>query len=268
LIGPELASVLATIITRLRSNNSGSVKLVSRFDPYERRAGAPLPHLFQRGRGGRSLVISPPSANKLINKAIVAANLMDTSGDPLAFTAHDFRRMFATEIVANGLPVHIAARLLGHASLATTQAYLAVFQEDLIRSYRSFLDQRRSSRPASEYREPTNQEWTEFQQHFQVRKLELGDCGRPYGTPCAHEHACIRCPMLRVDPRQRDRLIGIIGNLTDRITEANMNGWLGEAQGLRTSLEAAKGKLTSLTKNPAGPSSTTHLGMPIIGLPR
>jgi hypothetical protein len=77
------------------------------------------------------------------------------------------RRMFATEVVSNGLPVHIAARLLGHASLATTQAYLAVFQEDLIRSYRSFLDQRRSSRPASECREPSDQEWTEFQQHFQ-----------------------------------------------------------------------------------------------------
>jgi hypothetical protein len=53
--------------------------------------------------------------------------------------------------------------------------------------------------------------------------------------------------MLRVDPRQRDRLIGIIRNLTDRITEANMNGWPGEAQGLQTSLQAAKGKLASLS---------------------
>jgi hypothetical protein len=24
-------------------------------------------------------------------------------------------------------------------------------------------------------------------------------CDRPYGTPCAHEHACIRCPMLRTE---------------------------------------------------------------------
>jgi site-specific recombinase XerD len=264
LVGPELASVLATIITRLRSINGGSVKLISRFDTYERSASAPLPHLFQRSRGGRSLVISPPTANKLINKAIAAANLMNTSGQPLTCTAHDFRRMFATEIVANGLPVHIAARLLGHASLATTQAYLAVFQEDLIRSYRSFLDQRRSSRPASEYREPTDEEWTEFQQHFQVRKLELGDCGRPYGTPCSHEHACIRCPMLRVDPRQRDRLIGIIRNLTDRITEATMNGWLGEARGLTTSLQAANGKLASLTRTDGSRRPVTDLGIPII----
>lgn len=89
-----------------------------------------------------------------------------------------------------GLPVHIAARLLGHHNLATTQAYLAVFQDDLVRSYRAFIDQRRALRPTAKYREPTDEEWTEFQDHFQLRKLELGTCGRPYGTPCAHEHAC------------------------------------------------------------------------------
>jgi len=97
--------------------------------------------------------------------------------------------MFATDAVTGGLPVHIAARLLGHASLTTTQAYLAVFQDDLVRSYRSFVDARRAVRPAAEYREPTDDEWREFQQHFELRKLELGTCGRPYGTPCKHEHA-------------------------------------------------------------------------------
>jgi hypothetical protein len=32
------------------------------------------------------------------------------------------------------LPVHIVARLLGHANLSTTQAYMAVFDEELVRS--------------------------------------------------------------------------------------------------------------------------------------
>ena len=35
-----------------------------------------------------------------------------------------------------------------------------------------------------------------------------------------HEHACIRCPMLRVDPQQLHRLQAITENLTERITEA------------------------------------------------
>ncbi|MDG4857752.1 hypothetical protein P8605_06210 [Streptomyces sp. T-3] len=55
--------------------------------------------------------------------------------------------MFATGAVTGGLPVHIAARILGHKTLTTTQAYLAVFQDDLIRTYRGFLDRRRAARP-------------------------------------------------------------------------------------------------------------------------
>src|SRR5712664_2913714 len=56
----------------------------------------------------------------------------------------------------------------------------------------------------------------------------------------------IRCPMLRVDPRQRERLIGIIRNLAARIGEAKINGWLGEVEGLQISLNAAEAKLTSM----------------------
>ena len=88
-----------------------------------------------------------------------------------------------------GLPVHIAARILGHNSLDTTQSYMAVFQDDLIGAYRAFVNSRRAQRPAAEYREPTDEEWREFQQHFELRKVEFGTCGRPYGTPCNHEHA-------------------------------------------------------------------------------
>ena len=87
-----------------------------------------------------------------------------------------------------------------------------------------------------------------MQRNFQLRKLELGDCGRPYGTPCVHEHSCIRCPMLRVDPRQRHRLIEIIRNLAERIGEAKDNGWHGEVDGLTVSLNAAEKKLAGLDR--------------------
>lgn len=193
LISPELASVLASIITRLRERHSGIVPAISRWDPYERLASPALPFLFQRtaSHGYRSEVISHPMLKKMITDAMGRAGIRDAAGEPVRLTPHDFRRFFATEAVSSGLPIHIAARLLGHHSLATTQSYLAVFQEDLVRTYRAFLQQRRAMRPEAEYREPTDEEWQEFQQHFELRKLELGDCGRPYGTPCKHEHACL-----------------------------------------------------------------------------
>ncbi|MGW1845455.1 tyrosine-type recombinase/integrase [Streptomyces sp. NPDC001966] len=175
-------------------------------------------------------------------------------------TPHDFRRMFATEAVTGGLPVHIAARILGHKTLTTTQAYLAVFQDDLIRTYRGFLDRRRAERPVEEYREPTEQEWRDCQQHFELRKVSLGTCG----TSCKHEHACIRCPVLQIDPRQRGRLIEISQNLRKRVHESRGNGWLGEVEGLQVSLDAANAKLHSLKRAPAdGRPQLVDLGMPL-----
>lgn len=268
LVSPELASVLATIVTRLREHNEGNIPRVARYDDHERVTGPPLPHLFQRRIGWRPTVIGMTYVYDLLGDTIDRAGLQDPTGQPLRYTPHDFRRMFVTEAVTGGLPVHIAARLLGHHSIATTQAYLAVFQDDLIRAYRSFLDKRRATRPQTEYREPTAEEWREFQQHFQLRKLELGTCGRPYGTPCKHEHACIRCPMLRVDPKQRQRIIEIIRNLQDRTTEARMNNWRGEVQGLQTSLQAAREKLASLERtHKNGRTSVTNLGMPMLPEP-
>src|SRR5579859_6407095 len=258
LVPPELASILASVIARIRGAD-GRIPLVARYDHHERVTGPPLPHLFQRQRGWRREVMSTTAVQRLLNETLSRTGLADAAGQPLRYTPHDFRRMFVTEAVTGGLPVHIAARILGHDNISTTQHYLAVFQDELIRSYRAFLNQRRALRPSAEYREPTDAEWNEFQQHFQLRKVELGTCGRPYGTPCNHEHACIRCPMLRVDPAQRTRLAEIIDNLQARQAEARDKGWLGEVQGLQVSLDAATNKLSHLDR-----SQRTHLGMPTL----
>ncbi|ATD71106.1 Tyrosine recombinase XerC [Gordonia sp. YY1] len=263
LVSPELASVLASIITRLRGENDGVIPLVARYDKHERTTGPALPHLFQCRNGHRRSVIGYGTLRRLLEEAIERIGLRDAAGEPLHFTPHDFRRLFATDAVTGGLPVHIAAKLLGHANITTTQGYVAVFQDELIGSYRRYLDHRRAMRPAVEYREPTDTEWAEFEQHFATRQLELGTCGRPYGSPCNHEHACIRCPMLRVDPRARPRLVAIIANLRERIAEARTNGWLGEIQGLETSRDAAIRKLTVLDRSgPYGRTGLADLGIP------
>jgi len=82
--------------------------------------------------------------------------------------------------------------------------------------------------------------------HFERRKVSLGTCGRSYATACIHEHACVRCPLLRPDPAQRPRLVELCGNLGARIGEAEREGWLGEVDGLQVSLVAARNKLTQL----------------------
>lgn len=78
--------------------------------------------------------------------------------------------------------------------------------------------------------------------------------------------------MLRIDPKQRQRIVEIIANLTDRIREAERNGWLGEVAGLKTSRDAAVKKLVALdrTITQASNSTTepTNLGIPTTTRPR
>lgn len=94
----------------------------------------------------------------------------------------------------------------------------------MIRQVQAHIARRRTYRPQEEYREPTNAEWTEFEQHFRKRKLALGDCYRPYGSDCPHEHACVRCPMLRMDPEQLPRLIAIEEDTQRLLAEARDKG--------------------------------------------
>jgi hypothetical protein len=106
----------------------------------------------------------------------------------------------------------------------------------VIRHYRQFVDQRRTQRPSEEYREPTDTEWQEFRDHFSLRKVALGRCDRPYGTPCQHESAWVRCPMLRMSLSQVPRLLEIECNTQERLEEAQRMQWLGEVANLRDSL--------------------------------
>lgn len=245
LVSPELAHVLARIVHRVRDGRD-RIPLIARYDNHERTAGPPLPHLFQRRYGADRRVISPAIVKRLLDLAVERTGLRGPDGQPIRYTAHDFRRIFTTEAVAAGLPIHIAAKLLGHKDLNTTQGYAAVYQDDILRHHAAFIARRRAGRPGEEYREPTAAEWAEFDRHFARRKIELGTCSRPYGTPCRHEHACLRCPMLQPDPGQAQRLTEIIASLRERIREASQRGWLGEAEGLQVSLAAARQKLQQM----------------------
>ncbi|WP_342314634.1 tyrosine-type recombinase/integrase (plasmid) [Mycobacterium avium subsp. hominissuis] len=188
MVPPELAHVLAQVRHRVRAG-SAQVPCVPRYDPYERVTTVPLPYLFQRVHGTQRRIMSAGHMTTMISNAITQSGLTDAAGQPLKVSPHDFRRVFATDALAGGLPVHILARLMGHENINTTQGYTAIYQEDVINHYRKFVESRRSMRPSEEYREPTEDELDEFHQHFTKRKVELGVCGRAYGTPCAHEHA-------------------------------------------------------------------------------
>jgi integrase len=260
LVSPELGEVLAEIIHRVR-NGRQTLPLVAAYDPYERTWGVPMPYLFQRQRGPEHHALSRTAIRRYLNDLLAGSGLTDVANHPLVFTPHDFRRLFATDALRSGLPPHIAAKILGHVDLGTTMGYAAVYPEDVVSHHRAFIARRRALRPGEEYRDLTPAEWDQFLHHFELRKVALGVCTRDFGTPCAHEHSCIRCPLLRPDPAQMPRLQEIRDNLTARTAEAHREGWLGEIAGLEATLAAADQKLQAM-KQIANHHGVTHLGMP------
>lgn len=263
LVSPELGEVLAEIIGRVRGGRA-TLPLVSAYDPYERTWSPPMPFLFQRPRGPEHRAIAHGTLRRFLSHLLAVSGLTDASNRPLEFTPHDFRRLFATEALRSGLPPHIAAKILGHADLGTTMGYAAIYPEDVIAHHRAFIARRRALRPGEEYRDLTPDEWDQFLHHFELRKVALGICTRDFGTPCAHEHSCVRCPQLRPDPAQEPRLLEIRDNLQARITEARREGWLGEIAGLEATLQAATQKLQAMHQI-ASRHTVTHLGMPSFG---
>lgn len=258
-IGPELADVLSAIVSRIRVNDA--VPLIVAHDYHEKTWNPPMPLLFQRRFGGEHRPIIPAALRKILNAALAASGLTDNTGQPLTFSPHDFRRIFITDAVMNGMPPHITQLVVGHRDINTTMGYKAVYPEEVINGHRAFIARRRSLRPGQEYRTPTDAEWDEFLGHFEHRKVALGTCGRAFATACIHEHSCLRCPLLRPEPSQRQRLIEVRDNLAARIAEARANHWLGEVEGLRISLAGANEKLAQLDEL-ATRSTTIHLGMP------
>ena len=160
-----------------------------------------MPLLFQRVVGLENRPISADGIRHLLTGALAASGITGTDGKPLTFWPHDFRRVFTTDAILNGMPPHIAQLILGHEDINTTMGYKAAYPEEAIRGHRAFIAQRRAARPSEEYRTPTDAEWDEFLGHFQRRRVALGDCGRAYSTPCIHEHAPHQVPPPAHRPR-------------------------------------------------------------------
>ena len=259
-ISPDLAEVFAAIILRIRERD-GAVPLIRAYDGHERLWCAPAPRLFQHRIGTENRAITPSRVRDLLTDALTHTGLTDPVNDePLHYTPHDFRRMFITDAILNGLPPHIAQVIAGHRDINVTLGYKAVYPQEAITAHLAFLARRRALRPSEEYRAPSDTEWQEFLGHFERRKVSTGTCARAFSTPCIHEHACVRCPMLWPDPQQRPRLVEIRDNLIDRIAEAEREGWHGEVEGLQISLAGAQDKLAQVDRRPT--ANIVNLGIP------
>ncbi|MFF6879952.1 site-specific integrase [Streptomyces sp. NPDC012474] len=253
----DLFHAVAQIVRR-QTRNARTIPLISRYDPHEKTWSEPMPFLLQRQLGTVRGVMAAGTVLNMLTRT--CREIGETNPAFAKFTPHDFRRLFATDVVNGGLPIHIGAALLGHLNLQTTQGYVAVFAEDIIKHYQDYLNHRRSLRPEGEYIDVPPGEWEEFEEHFDKRKVELGSCARPYGSPCQHEHACIRCPMLQVNPKMLPRLAALEKDLLLRRKRAEEEQWLGEIEGIDLTLTFLRTKQADAARLKRRPP--VDLGLP------
>jgi hypothetical protein len=107
----------------------------------------PAPVLFQRHVGSERRAIGASTIRAILTKALARTSLTDPAGGPLHFTPHDFRRLFITDAVLNGLPPHIAQVIVGHRDINVTMGYKAVYPDEAIEAHRAFIARRRAARP-------------------------------------------------------------------------------------------------------------------------
>ena len=147
-VSPELADVLSTIIQRVREP-SGAVPLVPAYDWHECVWMPPAPLLFQRRFRTENRSISHGTLRKMLQAALADTGLVDAAdGGPLNYTPHDFRRVFITDAIMNGLPPHIAQIIAGHRDINVTLGYKAIYPDEAIQAHLAFLARGRACAPA------------------------------------------------------------------------------------------------------------------------
>jgi integrase len=193
--------------------------------------------------------------------------LRDQASQPVTVTGHQFRHTLGTRLINSGVPQHVVQKLLGHASPGMTSHYAKIHDATIREAFDHYQSTRvniagepigyNPDAPAA------SAEWVKHNLNRVRDSLPNGYCGRPAQQDCPHPNACVRCPLLRVDPAQVPRLEEIHANLGDRLQEAKEQGWLGEVAAIEATLAAAAQKLQAMRDLTTRSASTSiHIGMP------
>ncbi|CAM5290793.1 hypothetical protein SVIOM74S_02286 [Streptomyces violarus] len=192
LVSPELADVLSTIIARVRDPRTGAIPMLPNYDVAEKIWNPPMPLLFQWTYGGQRTPVSRQMIRDGLNEVLKRT----WPPTPRASPSTSLR----TTSEESSSPTQSAA-----ACRPTSRRSSQVTPTSTPRWATTPSTRRTPSKPTArsspavdhwsseEYRTPTNEEWDAFLAHFEKRKVSIGTCARAFGTPCIHEHACIRC---------------------------------------------------------------------------
>ncbi|WP_232525695.1 site-specific integrase [Mycobacterium intracellulare] len=199
----------------------------------------------------------------MLDDAIAATGLTSQQqGNRLRFTPHDFRRLFITDAVLNGLPPHIAQVIAGHRDINVTWAIRPSIPT------RPSNHIWHSSPAAATCGPPTNtapppmrngrNSWATS--NAAKSPLAPADAPSPAVVFTSTLVSDARCSGLT---RPNGTVLEIRDNLLARIAEAEREGWLGEVEGLQVSLAGAEDKLAQVDRR-SREQAPVELGTPTL----
>ena len=155
--------------------------------PSEKRARPPAPYLLQ-GSGHPSPIAYARSA---AGSPACRPGARAPTAASSVLRPHDCRRLFASELLNNNIPVHVIEALLGHAGPDTVMVYAKLYPATLVEEYRKAVRAAYADfHGPDSLRAPTRQEWrrvraqlsTARHGHAPVRAADRRHCPRP-GLP-------------------------------------------------------------------------------------
>ena len=173
----------------------------------------------------------------MIQAALAGTGLTDPpTASRCSYTPHDFRRIFITDAIINGLPPHIAQVIAGHRDINTTMGYKAVYPDEAIQAHRAFIARRRSLRPSEEYRDPHRRGMGRVPRPLRAPQgLHRHSAAAPTAPRCIHEHACLtEMILVNFSPPRRVRGVTV---LTEGDREES---WFAALAGVSPKMAAAQ----------------------------
>jgi hypothetical protein len=192
-IGDGLGRVIAEIIRHVKAfYGTDRVPDCDHYDASEKRALPRAPYLLQGCRHPSPLAFA--AIRTRLARLSRLAELRRADGSVLVVRPHDCRRVFASEHLNNNTPVHVIQALLGHASLDTVMVYAKLYPSTLVEEYRKtvraiYVDHHGTA----SLRNPTAEEWAEFQASCGMRDMGTHLCALPTGEHCARGLVCLGC---------------------------------------------------------------------------
>ena len=199
-----------------------------------------FPYLFcarKRGNNSSDLFIPAPkpmsylTLRRYLKNLAEAKNIRDASGKffPLE-KVHRFRHTVGTNMINEGVPIHIIKRFLGHETYTMTERYAYIHDETLKQGIEEYHGGRVvnvtgeaiiSERPDLD---TGDMQW--FKKNVQAQALSNGYCGLPKTLKdCPHANACLTCGHFRTTKEFLEIHRHELENTNKIIEKAKANGW-------------------------------------------